>query len=150
MTPRHPSHPDSKPPDAGTPARNTLSGNVPDANTTHGHTASGRPLDGKTFALGVLSVTACILFVGYVLISQRPAYAIGESDRAGDYKMLTQQLSNSAEGLVVVDAAAKQLIIYGFDYDKKVLEIVYQFDLTELPKPREADGVVPPRPPGRR
>jgi hypothetical protein len=111
-------------------------------------TAHRSRLDGKTFAIGVLGVTACILFVGFMLLATHPAQAIGTSDRGGDYKMLTQQLSNSQEGLVVVDSAAKQIIIYAFDYNTKVLEIAAPIDLNQLPKPpREA--VPPPRTPKR-
>ncbi len=110
-------------------------------------------VDGKAFAIGVLAVTACILFVGFMLVTLQPAQAIGTSDRGGDYKMLTMQLSTSQEGVVVVDAAAKQAIIYTFDYDKKVLEMATApLDFTQMPKPREAaeaPGQPPAKPPRR-
>jgi hypothetical protein len=85
--------------------------NHEDANTTKPVT-----LDGKTFAIGILSVTACVLFVGLLLVTLLPtpaALAIGQSDRGGDYVMLTQQVSNSYEGVIVIDAAAKRLNMYG-------------------------------------
>ncbi len=110
-------------------------------------------VDGKTFAIGVLSVTACILFVGFMLLTMRPAQAIGLSDKAGDYKMLTQQLSSGTEGVVVIDGAARQLIVYAFDWNNKVLEIATQLDLSQIPKPREpgqAPPGQPPRPPRTR
>lgn len=98
-----------------------------------------RVVDVRTFAIGVLSVTACVLFVGLLLVANQPtpAYGIGQSDRGGDYVMLTQQLTTSTEGLVVVDAAAKKLILYGFDYNRKSLTIVDGFNLDRLRKPRE-------------
>ena len=100
--------------------------------------ARNNPIDGKTFAIGVLTITACILFVGFLLLSMQPstAYAIGQNDRGGDYILLTQQLTSSQEGVIVVDAAAKKLILYGFDYTKKGLRVVDGFSLTRLRTPR--------------
>jgi len=74
-------------------------------------------LDGKTFAIGVLSVTACILLVGLVLVTMMPktAHAIGQSDRGGDYVILTQQVANNYESVIVIDAATRKLNVYGLD-----------------------------------
>jgi hypothetical protein len=103
------------------------------------------PLDTKTFAIGVLGITAGVLFVGFMLVTQQPAYGIGMSDRSGDYILATQQLSTTSEGIVVVDAAAKRAIIYEFDYNNKRLNILRQIALDQLPKPRDTDtGVRPP------
>jgi len=100
--------------------------------------ASPTAFDGRLLGISVLSVTACILLVGLVLLLARtpqPAYAIGQSDRGGDYIMLTEQISSSSEAVIVVDAAAQRMIIYGFDYNKKILEIVQQVPLDRLPGP---------------
>lgn len=110
-------------------------------------TTADNAIDAKALAIGILSVTATVLFVGFLLVSQQPAYAIGTSDRGGDYIMLTQQVSNSSEAVVVIDAAAKKLLIYAFDYNAKALEIVWRLDLDRLPKHR---GGTVPRPAGRR
>ncbi|MFH1748122.1 MAG: hypothetical protein ABIG44_13885 [Planctomycetota bacterium] len=100
-------------------------------------------LDGKTFAIGVLSITACVLFVGFLLISisPTPAYAIGMNDRSGDYIMLTQQLTNSSEGLIIADAASKRLIVYSFDPNRKQIVILSGIPLDRLrePEPDPAD-----------
>jgi hypothetical protein len=109
-------------------------------------TTPSRPLDAKVFAIGVLGITACILFVGLILVSQRPAYAIGMNDRGGDYIMLTQQLSTTTEGIVVLDAAAKQMIVYNFDYNNRSLDILRRVYLDQLPKPRATDGQQTPAP----
>ena len=97
-----------------------------------------RSVDVRTFAIGVLSVTACVLFVGLLLVASQPspAYGIGQNDRGGDYVMLTQQLTSSNEGLIVVDAAAQKMILYGFDFNRKSLRIVDGFNLERLRKPR--------------
>ena len=115
------------------------------------NTTSPTTIDGQTFGIGVLSVTACVLLVGLLLVSMQaptPAYGIGTSDRGGDYIMITQQVSNTTEGVVVIDAAAKQLIVYAFDYNSKSLEILEQVSLDLLPKPRERE-IDPRQQPGR-
>jgi hypothetical protein len=106
--------------------------------------ASGRPIDGQTFAIGVLSVTACVLLVGFVLVSITPrqAHAIGQIDRGGDYIMLTQQISNSQEAVVVVDAASRRLNLYALDANTRKLGVILQgLPLDRLPgSQREAGG----------
>lgn len=105
-------------------------------------------LDGKTFAIGVLSITACILFVGFILIAMTPtpAYAIGQNDRGGPFILVTQQLSSSNEGIVVVDAESKKLILYGFDYNRKSLTPLDGMRLDQLrgvqrpPQPQDRGG----------
>ncbi len=101
-------------------------------------------LDGKTFAIGILAVTACVLFVGFLLVSNQPAQAFGQLDRAGDYKMLTQRLVTNRDVLVVADSAAKRVIFYDYDYSRKALEIVTTLPLDELPKPPEPEATPPP------
>ena len=98
--------------------------------------ATEHAIDSKTFAIGILSVTACILLVGLLLVMlmPNPAYAIGQSDRAGDYIMLTQQLSSSQEGVVVIDAASRQMTLYALNISNKQLQVLQQnIPLTELP-----------------
>jgi hypothetical protein len=102
-------------------------------------------------ATGALGLTACALFVALILVTQPAAQAIGMNDRGGDYIMLTQQLSSTTEGVVVIDAAAKQMIIYAFDYNTKTLEILRQVPLDQLPKPRDRGTPTPtPASPRRR
>lgn len=112
--------------------------------------AADHSVDQKAFVIGVLSVTACILFVGLILISQPPAYAIGMNDRGGDYIMLTQQLSTTTEGVVVIDAAAKRMVIYEYDYNNHSLEMLRQVPLDQLPTPRAPAEEPQPTPRRRR
>ena len=105
-------------------------------------------LDARTFAIGILSVTACVLFVGLLLLTQPPAYAMGMNDRGGDYILSTQQISTSQEAIVVVDGAAKQMIVYEFDYSNRRLNVLHRpVQLDQLPKPK---GGTAPEPPARR
>lgn len=111
--------------------------------------ATNGTVDSKTFAIGVLSVTACVLFVGFLLLSSQPAQAVGQSDRSGDYKALTMQVTRSKEQLVVIDAAAKRAIAYDFNYGMKQLNIaaIIPFEnLRKAPTPDTSSGT---RQPGR-
>jgi hypothetical protein len=94
-------------------------------------------IDGKTFAIGILSVTACVLFVGLLMVTTQPAYGIGQSDRGGDYIMLTQQLTNSQEGIIIIDAASRQMTLYALNGSNRQLQILHQnIPLDELPGSR--------------
>lgn len=99
-------------------------------------------LDGQSLAIGVLSVTACVLFVGLLVVTSlpKPALAIGQSDQSGDFKMLTQQISNSTEALVIIDAASKQMNFYWLDYSRKQLQLVQ----TNVPLDRLPGGDAAP------
>lgn len=98
-------------------------------------------VDGRTFAIGVLSITASILLVGFVLvaISPKSALAIGQNDRSGDYIMLTQQLTNTNEGVIVIDAAAKRMILYAYDYNDRKINVLSGLALDRLPRAGEGD-----------
>ena len=107
-------------------------------------------IDAKTFAIGVLSITTCVLFVGFLLISTTPtpAYGIGQSDRGGDYIMLTQQLTSSNEGLIVIDAASQAMHLYGFDFNRKTLRLMQRLPLDRLRGVRQREGEAPGGGPG--
>ena len=91
-------------------------------------------IDTKTFAIGILGITACILFVGLLLVTMQPAYGIGQTDRGGDYIMLTQQLTNSQEGVIIIDAASRQMTLYALNHRNKQLQIIHpNIDLNQLP-----------------
>ena len=100
-------------------------------------------IDSKRFTIGVLSVTATILFVGLVVLNQLPtAYAIGQTARGGDYVVSTAQVSNSVEAVYILDAAASKVIAYYYDTNRKRLEQLAGFDLQrlredQLPRPTD-------------
>jgi hypothetical protein len=59
-------------------------------------------------------------------------------DRAGDYIVVTQQISNSLEGIVVLDAAAKRMNIYALDANTKRIGLIEQnVRLDQLPGARQ-------------
>jgi hypothetical protein len=89
---------------------------------------SGR-VDGKLFAIGILSVTACILLVGFLLVrTAPPAYAEAMNAAGGDYHLSTVRLSQNQEGVLVMDAAARRMVVYVWDRSDRALEMQAAFD----------------------
>lgn len=106
----------------------------------HAPSPNPAPLDGKSLAIGVLSVTAAVFLAAFLLLTTltKPAQAIGMNDSGGDYKMLTQQLTSSQEGIVIMDLAAQRMVLYGFDYSRKELMPLSGFELKDLRKPLQS------------
>ena len=97
-------------------------------------------MDTRDFAIGVLTVTAVVLFVGLLLLCQVPqAQAIGQTASGGDYIVATGQLATSTEIVYVLDAAAGRLLGYAYDVNTKRVEPVDGVDLEQLKKPPERD-----------
>ncbi len=94
-----------------------------------------RALDSKDFAIGVLSTTAAILFVGLLIINTRPdpVLASGMTATAGDYVLTVgSDASADQELLYVIDAPTERLIVYRFNSARQRIEIVQGLDLAEL------------------
>lgn len=104
-------------------------------------------MDNKNFAIGVLSTTAVILFVGLVVIHTRPAPALadGMTVRGGDYEMTVGALDQTDEELVyVVDSTQQRMIAYRFNTNNERIEIVGGVDLAEI-RDQGGPGKVPSR-----
>jgi hypothetical protein len=112
--------------------------------------AAGRPVDRETFAIGVLAVTAAVMFVGLMLSwgPPRTALAIGQNASGGDWLMLTQQVTNQQEAVWVIDAASERIIVFGYDFSRRSLLPLDGFDLRNLPQRDQPAGT--PAPGGRR
>ena len=91
----------------------------------------------KDLAIGTLSVTAVILFVGLVItqMSPPPALAVGQIDRGGDYTMLTGQVTADEEVLYVLDSAIPRLTVYAFNISMGRLVPQDQFHFGGRPGP---------------
>ncbi len=91
-------------------------------------------MDSKNFAIGVLSTTAVILFVGLLVINTRPepAYASNMNARGGDYLLTTGQLSDTEELLYLIDASNQVLVVYRFDLNQQKVKITQRKDLSKL------------------
>lgn len=84
----------------------------------------GGAVDSRNLAIGVLSTTAVILFVGLVLLQTRPtpAYASGMADRGGDYILITGELWDREELLYLIDAREQRLLTYKYDLNRKTIK----------------------------
>ncbi|MBK9129215.1 MAG: hypothetical protein IPM13_15645 [Phycisphaerales bacterium] len=107
-------------------------------------------LDRRVLARCTLALSALVLVIAHVLLAPRMAVAIGQQDRAGDYKVLTQVVNNSRELLIVSDAAAQVLAYYEYDISSKKLELVQRIPLDQLPVPPPEANVPQVQPQRRR
>ena len=83
-------------------------------------------MDSKDLAIGVLSTTAVILFVGVVLLqtAPQPVYASGMGAAGGDYMVLSGSLFDQQELLYVIDTAQNRLLTYRFNMNAGRIERV--------------------------
>jgi hypothetical protein len=91
--------------------------------------------DNRNFLIGVLSITATILFVGLLVVTSvgpTPAMAIGQIDRGGDYIMVTGQFTENGELVYIIDAAAKRMIGYSFETTRNDLVLWSTTDLGRI------------------
>lgn len=88
-------------------------------------------IDAKTFAIGVLSITAVILMVGLMLVGTAPRTATASevSTIAGDFTLGVGQVTRDTELLYVIDNVTQRLLVYGFNRRTGESAIV---DKTEL------------------
>lgn len=89
----------------------------------------------KDFAIGILSVTAAIMFAAlFIILNVAPqqAMAFGQNQRAGDFLMSTAQLDETADLVILVDAAMQKMNVYGFNVPVNMIELVQQIDLSPL------------------
>jgi hypothetical protein len=91
-------------------------------------------MDNKNFSIGVLSVTATILFVGLVIVhtSTSPALGYAQNDRGGDYIISTGQLDSAVELVYVLDAGGPSMAVYHYDPSRSVLVLDDAQDLRPL------------------
>ncbi len=108
-------------------------------------------MDQRNFAIGVLSTTAAIMLVGLVLVTTRPTQvsAAGMTATGGDYIMSVGTTPQTDEEyLFVVDVPMQKMVVYRFDANKSIVDLIQGIDLSEFRKP--AGQAAPGKPPGRR
>lgn len=108
-------------------------------NTATAIDTSAKPVDEKSLAIGVLTITATVLLVGLLLMLATPEPASAESmtARAGDYVMATHRLSRTREGVLVLDRLRRGMVIYAYDGAAKKLRAVGGYDLSRVSSQRE-------------
>jgi hypothetical protein len=101
------------------------------------------PADNKSLTIGVLSVTAVLLFAALMIVqsvSTPQAMAFAQTAESGDYLVATGQFQTSHELVYVLDAAVERLIAYGYDYNQKRIRVVDTFDLRRLKATKQTSG----------
>lgn len=93
-----------------------------------------KTIDNQSLAIGVLGITATILLAALLLINvfSQPAHALGTSDRGGDYALVTGQITDSREGLWVIDTRSNRLLLYMYDINARQVVPTDSFDLARL------------------
>lgn len=92
-------------------------------------------MNSKDFAIGLLSVTAAILFTGIVLIqalAPQPAIASGQSVSIGQYVVTTSRPDEVSEMIWILDTNALRMNSYVLNPQTNVLEIVNSMALRDL------------------
>ena len=110
-------------------------------------------MDSKNLAIGILSTTAVVLFVGLMLVSTRPTpvSASGQVDRGGDYVVASGSLWQREELLYVIDAQLNRMVTYKFDIDRNVIEVGSGMELDQYLKgPQQQQTPPAQRQPPRR
>ncbi len=92
-------------------------------------------MDNKNFAIGILSTTATILFVGLVVIHTRPAAVLadGMTTRGGDYEMTVGAVIKRDEELVyIINTPRQRMIAYRFNANTNQIDVYQGVDLAEI------------------
>ena len=91
--------------------------------------------DNRSLTIGVLTITATILFVGVIFSSvggRHEAMAIGQLDRGGDYVIVTGQFTENEELVYVTDAAAQRMNAYSYDAKTRQFVLWDSIDLNAV------------------
>jgi hypothetical protein len=105
-----------------------------------------RPLGRSDFAVGVLSVTAVVLFVSLLLVQSTPRAALGNgmASYGGNYAMGVGTLSIGDEDvLYVIDNAKQKMIAYRYDTGRNQIVVMQGVDLGSLRGNRAAPATNP-------
>ncbi len=104
-------------------------------------------MNSKDLAIGVLSVTAVVLLAALAIVQSlapRPAMAYAQTSASGDFVVTTSQLDDTAELVVILEAASQRMNVYGYNVQAGQIELIQQIDLAPLQR------AAAPRPAPRR
>jgi hypothetical protein len=71
-------------------------------------------MQNKTFAIGILSLTAVVLAVANLFLTPEPAHAIF-AVRDRDYTLVTARTTSGADALWVLDSRSGQIAVLTYD-----------------------------------
>ena len=87
--------------------------------TTNLTTSQTIQIDKKTFAIGVLSLTAVILFVANVV--QQPQALAQTSIKGSEYQAVTARVSKGGEALYLTQNFSGKMAVFGYDPNKRTV-----------------------------
>lgn len=77
-------------------------------------------MDNKTFAIGVLSVTAAVLLAAMLMFEPQRAQAT-TAVRDRDYQMVTARLNVGGEGLYIVEQRTGLMAVFTWDANTRTM-----------------------------
>ena len=89
----------------------------------------------KDLAIGILSVTAVVMFVALVLLhvlSPQPAWAGAQSASAGPYVVSTQRMDDNSELLVIMNTSVQTMNYYIFNNATRRIDLLQTIDVQDL------------------
>lgn len=93
-------------------------------------------MENRKFQIGILALTATILFVGLIVVetvSVQPVYAGSMQDRGGDYSLTSMRVSSSKEVVWVIDARSRMAAVYMYDNNANSLVLRDRINIADLP-----------------
>ncbi|MCB9851061.1 MAG: hypothetical protein H6817_10210 [Phycisphaerales bacterium] len=99
-------------------------------------------MNSKNLAIGVLSITAVILFVGIILVNVQPNAAVASnvSSYGGDFTITVGRVTRDTEILYVLDNTTQRLLAYGIDRRSGAVNILDKADLSTVVPPGAVQG----------
>lgn len=94
-------------------------------------------MQSRNLAIGVLSITAVILFVGLIIVSVMPRTAVASdvSSYGGDFTITVGRVTRDTEVLYVLDNVTQRLLVYGISRKNGAVDILDGADLAGLTPP---------------
>ncbi|UCD28835.1 MAG: hypothetical protein JSV03_17455 [Planctomycetota bacterium] len=92
-------------------------------------------MDGKNFAIGILSVTAVILFSAWLIVNMllpNQALAFAQNTTGGNYVVTTSQLDDHTELLFIMHTPSERMNAYRFDVRTGVVDLIQPIDVKEI------------------
>ena len=97
-------------------------------------------MDNKHFAIGILSVTAVILFsallITNVVLPDR-AMAYAQNSAAGPYVVSTCQLLEYAELLIILHMPSERMNVYALNPQNGIIELIQPIDVKDFTRDME-------------
>jgi len=78
-------------------------------------------MDRKTFSIGILSITACLLFIAQFMPLRTAHAATAVKDR--DYQIVTARVQQGGEGLYITDQRTGQIAVFTWDVAARTVKL---------------------------